>query len=276
MPTLLWRGKADERRLIANTPLTNASEVLLEGTEYPAGLPSHFYLYRTYAPVTRKFLGTVGKDVLKNLDEPFVAQKYDPNPQTARSEHFPLTVKGLFFHTHRWLFKDNFDNWSKEVRTARFGGFDLTLKGGAHAGVAHGTASVKTKVTTCLDPQLEISVLFPWQTPDPDTGFSVRELVDEEARLLRQDFNDETAQGFRRFLLDYLERYAGWDFEPSRTQIELAEGESTSLDVNVIIGEGKGLAFAIQAKDTRQPKESFVSDIIIIQQSDDTAVLMGD
>ena len=277
MPTLRWRGKANARPLIANTPLSNNSDVLTEGTEYPAAMPSHFYLYRTYAPVTKKFLETFGKDARKYLGDEFVAHNYGPTPQTARSEHFPLSVQGLFFHTHRWLFKDNFDNWSSAVRTARFGGFDLTLKGGAHAGVAHGAFSVKTKVTTCLDPQLQISVLFPWEEADPDTGFSVRELADQEVRLLSQDYDEETARGFRRFLLDYLERYAGWDFDVLRSHIELGEGESTSIDIRVTVGEGRGLAFAVQAKDTRQPMQSFPSDIMIIQRSDAAgAVLVGD
>jgi hypothetical protein len=119
--------------------------------------------------------------------------------------------------------------------------------------------------------------LFPWEDADPDTGFSVRELADQEVRLLSQDYDEESARGFRRFLLDYLERHAGWDFDVSRSHIELGEGESTSIDIRVTVGEGRGLAFAVQAKDTRQPKQSFPSDIVIIQRSDaGGAVLIGD
>jgi hypothetical protein len=58
------------------------------------------------------------------------------------------------------------------------------------------------------------------------------------AAWLSADFGEDIGRSFNGFLLDYLERYPGWQFAVSPEQVELAEGESADVDINVLSARG--------------------------------------
>jgi hypothetical protein len=254
MATLGWRD--EDNAILSSAAVLAGKKVTLTGDGY-AELPGAFDVYRTFGSVARRVRQKRGKPELAPV------QSLTPNqepPSAARSDRWRIPPPP---HRLKWrlLFEDDRLNRSPILPVSRLGSID-----NAGGGFAGASLSLGFKVITAIDPRLRLSLVTPWGEGDESLHGHLRELEEDEAE------EPEEANGA---MLEYMERFlpseppAGWEFSVTPDALELDEGGSAHVTVEIQFPTPGVTAFALQMAVEGEEELAAVSDVLAVEVPED-------